>query len=258
MIVDNKMEFTNKNIPLVTIVTAIFNGEKYLEETIESVLNQTYKNIEYIIIDGGSTDKTLDIIKKYESKIDYWVSEKDKGIYDAWNKAIKVSNGEWISFLGADDILNSNAIELYIAKILAEKKEIEYISSKVLLCTNDKKPLRTIGTAWNWNSFSKYMNVAHVGSLHNKSIYSKYGLYDINFKICADYELLLRANKDLKSSFIDVTTCNMRVGGISDSNLNVFKETYLAKIKNNARTNKLLTIFDMLIAIAKWNIRKIV
>ncbi len=98
------------HIPKVSIVTVVFNGEKLLEETIQSVINQTYDNVEYIIIDGGSTDGTLDIIKKYEDKIDYWVSEKDNGIYDAMNKGIKVFRGDYINFLNAGDSFVNNDV----------------------------------------------------------------------------------------------------------------------------------------------------
>ena len=91
--------------PLITVITAVLNGENTLERTIQSVIGQDYKNIEYIIIDGGSTDGTLDIIKKYEHAIDYWISETDEGIYGAMNKGIQASSGEWIYFLGSDDYL---------------------------------------------------------------------------------------------------------------------------------------------------------
>jgi len=92
-----------QDYPLVTIITVVFNGKRTLEETIISVINQSYKNMEYIIIDGNSTDGTLDIIKKYEEKIHYWVSEPDKGIYNAMNKGIDRANGEWINFMNSGD-----------------------------------------------------------------------------------------------------------------------------------------------------------
>ena len=95
--------------PKISVITVVYNGEKYLEHTIQSVINQTYKNLEYIIIDGGSTDGTIDIIKKYKTKIDYWISEKDKGIYDAMNKGINVANSNsYLLFLNAGDSFYNN------------------------------------------------------------------------------------------------------------------------------------------------------
>ncbi len=99
-----------KNKPKVSVITVVFNGEQFLESTILSVLNQTYDNVEYIIIDGESTDGTVDIIKKYEEEIDYWVSEKDAGIYDAMNKGIDIASGEWINFMNAGDTFYNNSI----------------------------------------------------------------------------------------------------------------------------------------------------
>ena len=100
---------SQKDKPLVTIITAVFNGEKYLEECIKSLHNQKYDNIEHIIIDGGSTDKTIEIIKKYENKIDYWCQKKDQGIYDAFNIGMKLAKGDYIGFLNSDDTYAEHA-----------------------------------------------------------------------------------------------------------------------------------------------------
>ena len=107
----NYLEASN-NKPMISIITVVFNGEKYLEQTIKSIINQTYKNFEYIIIDGGSTDGTLEIIKKYEDKISYWISEKDKGISDAFNKGVMAAKGDYINFQGdGDGFLSSETLE---------------------------------------------------------------------------------------------------------------------------------------------------
>ena len=109
--------------PLVTIITIVKNGEKYIENAIKSVINQTYENIEYIIIDGRSTDRTLDIIATYNESIDYWISEKDSGISDAFNKGINLANGELIGIVNSDDWLETNAVET-IVNHLDEKHSI--------------------------------------------------------------------------------------------------------------------------------------
>ena len=98
-----------KNKPLITVITVVLNGEKNLSECIESLHKQKYDNIEHIIVDGCSKDKTLDIIKKYEDKIDYWCQKKDKGIYDAFNLGMQLASGDYIGFLNSDDVYDENA-----------------------------------------------------------------------------------------------------------------------------------------------------
>lgn len=239
--------------PLISIITVVYNGAKYLEDTILSVLNQTYDNVEYIIIDGASTDGTLDIIRKYEHAIDYWISEKDKGIYDAWNKGVIISAGDWIGFLGADDLYLPDALQQYIERINLVK-EIEYISARNILCNDNLDPIRTIGSRWDYKIFSNFMNIAHVGSLHHKTLFERYGLYDTSFKICGDYELLLRPASTLKAEYLELITCYMRNGGISNHSLAPLKEAHKAKILHGKQP--IIAYLQMYLAIIKQYIRQ--
>ncbi len=125
-----------KKLPLISVITVVYNGAKYLEETIKSVINQTYPNVEYIIIDGGSTDGTLDIIKKYEDYIDYWVSEKDNGQSDALNKGFSIATGDIFFYLASDDILLPGVLKK-IAKIFQEE-DIDFLyGNRLIIDAND-------------------------------------------------------------------------------------------------------------------------
>ncbi len=242
-------------IPLITIVTSVLNRAKTLEETIQSITRQTYPNIEYIIIDGGSTDGTLDIIKKYEDSIDYWVSEQDKGIYDAWNKAIKVFLGDYVGFLGSGDTFFYDSIKSYVDYILMNSR-VDYISSKVELY--NKRPIRIVGSKWEWNKFKKFMNVAHVGSLHSRNLFSVYGLFNATFRTAGDYEFLMRAGNNLAAGFIDKVTTRMDINkySVSSNNYAVF-ETVKIKITHTQRS-KLTIYFEASISILKSFLRKII
>jgi len=236
--------------PLISVITVVLNGEKYLEETILSVLSQTYDNVEYIIIDGGSTDGTLDIIKQYEHAIDYWVSEKDRGIYDAWNKGLKTSIGDWISFLGCGDSYYKGALYKYVEYINRNNhQKLDYVSSLVEFKKRGRI-VRVIGECWNWKDFKKYMNVAHVGSLHNIELFKEIGLFDIRLKIAGDYEFLLRKKDKLKAGFIEYKTAVMDASGVSTTNFSVFFETFLAK-KMHTGKNTFQLYFEMIWGIIK-------
>jgi glycosyltransferase involved in cell wall biosynthesis len=205
-----------KNKPLLTIVTVCLNSEKYLEETIKSVINQSYINIEYIIIDGGSTDKTLDIIKKYEKYIDKWISEPDNGIYDAMNKGIDMANGEMINFLNSNDYYYSkksvkNIVEKYI------KTKADVISGKLELINKNGEHLRIISK----KNFSKMkieeFSISHPSTFVKTEIMKKYK-FDTNYKIGADYKLLqtLFIKKYLFVN-LDCIVTSFREGGISSN-----------------------------------------
>jgi len=204
------------NKPLISIITVTLNSENTLKNTMESVLNQTYDNIEYIIIDGKSTDNTLNIIKEYEKKfVNFvWLSECDKGIYDAINKGIALSNGVLIGILNSDDYLLRDSVKKVVdnylsnfstdvfhgnCRIIDEKRQISYI----------KKPLNL---AQKFNS----MPINHPGSFIKKECYDNIGYYSTSFSIASDYEMILRLiyyNK--KFFYIDSVLSVMREGGVS-------------------------------------------
>lgn len=223
------------NFPLVSIITAVYNAENYLPQCIQSVLSQSYKNFEYILIDGGSTDDTVNIIKRYQNQLAYWISEPDKGIYDAWNKGLAVAKGEWIAFVGADDLLYPDALQTYIEHIVSHSRrtELEFVSSRIKLVKADLSLVTYVGAPWAWDQFKLDMITWHVGCLHSKHLFETYGFFNSFYRTSGDYELLLRPKEKLVTSFVDKVTVQMRVGGISNKMLyKAIKETYHAKVQN--------------------------
>jgi glycosyltransferase involved in cell wall biosynthesis len=201
--------------PKITVVTVTYNAQKYLEQTIKSVIEQDYSNIEYIIIDGASTDGTIDIIKKYEKYINYWISEPDSGIYDAMNKGIDVATGQWINFMNAGDSFSSkdsvwNIIEFLISGINLFYGGTNFINNKNKIIAysppNDLK-----------NIFFK-MPCVHQSLFVRTSIMKRYK-FNTNFKINADLDFLLKCHKDnFKYTFIDKPIANFQEQGTHNNN----------------------------------------
>lgn len=240
--------------PTVSVITSVYNGVEGIERTIRSVLAQNYPGVEYIVVDGGSSDGTVDVLKRYNDSIDYWVSARDKGIYDAWNKGVQLATGEWIAFLGTGDIYLPGAIARYV-DFWKEHPSCRYISSRVNLVRSGER-VRTIGQAWSWPAFVRYMTVAHVGSLHHRELYEHYGLYDLTYRITGDYELLLRPGKALQAGYIPEATAEMELGGASNGSTKVFDETFRAKVQTGKR-NAMLARVEDIIARFKFYIRSI-
>ena len=196
--------------PLISIITVVYNGEKYLEETIQSVINQTYDNVEYIIIDGGSTDGTLDIIKKYEDRIDYWVSERDKGIYDAMNKGIDVASGDWLVFINSSDTLHRDSCDLileYLENSLCECDLIAFGYSIV----NIKDKLKSKNFIPSLNKKWK------MPSSHNSIIYRlntlKDNKFNLKYKYASDFHQLNKINNTGKICKCNYILTNSRDDG---------------------------------------------
>jgi glycosyltransferase involved in cell wall biosynthesis len=219
--------------PLVTVITAVFNGAETIRQCIESVLRQDYPFIEHIIVDGGSTDGTVDVLRQYEDRIALWTSEPDSGVYDAWNKGVRSAHGEWVAFLGADDRYLPDAIRTYV-EYIRHHPGTEFLSSVVRL-EYPSGHFRDFGECWQWLPFLKYMSAAHPGSMHKRSLFARYGFYDTSYRITADYEFLLRAGPDLKAAFMPITTVAMRAGGISDS-FRALREASRARVETGGQS----------------------
>lgn len=201
--------------PLVSIITVVYNGEKYLEQTIQSVINQTYQNLEYIIIDGGSADGTIEIIKKYEKHISFWISEPDKGLYDAMNKGIKKANGELIGMINSDDWYEFNAVELVVnTHIQNPTKTIIHGSRYDVYSDGTKKEYGFNPSIFKFKYFS--MTYSHPSMFVAKQEYQKH-VYNISLKTYSDYQFTLEAFLENKNNFIYIPKpiVNFRLGGIS-------------------------------------------
>lgn len=202
-----------------SIITVCYNAAQTIEATILSVIEQTYPHIEYIVIDGGSDDGTISIINKYREKITYFVSEKDNGIYEAMNKGIAAANGDFISFLNADDYLVNKSviknITISIEKFGANKADVFY--GDIIIYN----PSTGTGNVWKPGRLNKlYLfrgTIPHPATFYNKEVFAKCGRFDTSFKIAGDYEWVIRAYVHYKIVFkhISNVSCIFLEGGLS-------------------------------------------
>lgn len=236
--------------PLVSIITVVFNGEKYLDETIQSVITQSCDNVEYIIIDGGSNDGTLDIIKKYEDQIDYWVSEEDTGIYDAMNKGLRLAMGEYVGILNADDYYVKDAVEHSIKKILKTNSDysfanVEYVNSKTI--AKAISPLKK-------DFIYQEMFYPHVSAFILLSVYKSIGLFDTSLKIAGDHDMALHIHlKGYSCVYIDKVVARIEEGGVSSS-LDTNKEFYMLSLKHGK--NKILASYIYVLQVLSISVAK--
>lgn len=216
-----------------SIIVATYNAAKMLPQTIDSLRNQSCSDFELLIIDGLSTDNTIDVIKANSDIVNFWISEKDTGVYDAWNKGITYSTGNWICFLGAGDTLLPNVISRYNEVIESNSEQkLEYISAKINKIDEHGKVVSVAGQPWSWKKMKKRMCVAHVGSMHHKILFNN-TKFDLSFKISSDYEFLLRKGRHLNTYFIDEVIGHMPLGGCSFS-IDALKEAKKAQIRNKS------------------------
>jgi len=229
----------------VSIVTVALNNRAYIEDCINSVVRQNYKNMEYIVIDGGSDDGTVDIIRKHEKHISKWLSEPDSGIYDAMNKGINLASGEIVGTLNSDDFYSNNDVISTVVKEFATK-EVDSVFADLVYVKRDN-PAKTVryynSARFTPRKFALGWMPAHPTFFVKRGLYEKYGLFRTDYQIAADYELLTRFLGKYKISYshIPEVIVKMRTKGVSTRNLNsnriLNKEIMRACLANGIKTN---------------------
>ena len=244
-------------IPEFSIVTVCFNSEKTIRTTIESVLQQKYKNYEYIIVDGASKDGTMDIVKSYEEKFGgclKYISEPDKGIYDAFNKGIRMSKGKYVWIVNSDDYIEPNALdELATITTTYSKEDAPVISAAMNFVTANKNTVMKSSVKRVEHAYkTDTMGITHPATLIPKMTYEVVGYYDDQYRIIGDMDWFHRAySKDTPIIFIDNVITNMTCGGVS-TQYN-FKRSY--RDRKHYLNKHYKNLFTRYISLIRWAIR---
>jgi glycosyltransferase involved in cell wall biosynthesis len=215
---------TQSSQPLISIIVAVYNGATTLQRCINSISQQSYANKQLIIIDGGSNDGSVELLKANQQYFDYMLSEPDTGIYSAWNKGLLKVQGEWVCFLGADDYFRDDQVLSTMAQHLVQLPEsIRVAYGQIMLVNSAGEELYLSGSPWPMvkERLKQLMSIPHLGTMHRRSLFEQFGPFNESFRIAGDYELLLRELKSADAAFIpNLVTVVMSLGGISSTPAN--------------------------------------
>jgi glycosyltransferase involved in cell wall biosynthesis len=207
--------------PKITVIIAVFNSVETLQRALDSVKAQTWANKELIVLDGGSTDGSFDIVKANDDLIDYWESKPDRGIYHAWNKALDHASGDWIHFMGADDyFMDSEVLALAAPSLASCPQEVKIAYGKMAVVSRTGEVLEIMGEPWEISRerFAKIMTIPHPALFTRREVFEIHGKFDESFRSAGDYELLLRELPRGEAMFIpDLLVKGMIYGGTSTS-----------------------------------------
>lgn len=226
--------------PRIAIVVASFNRARTLQRCIDSVASQTYASRELIVIDGGSTDGSVDILRANRGKVDRWLSEPDRGIYHAWNKGVALARGDWICFLGADDYLHDpHSMEGMSVHLAAASPERRVVYGRVMMVDANRLEIARLDMPWA-SARASFMRGTYClptpGVMFHRDLFREHGLFDGSYSVAGDYEFLLRELKTSEPQYIaDVAVTDMQYGGISsrpESTLVSLREMRTARVKH--------------------------
>ena len=203
----------------VTVIVAVYNGAQTLQACLESIASQTYRNIELIVMDGGSVDGTVEILQRNSQQISYWESASDSGIYHAWNKALAHTTGDWIYFLGADDLFHDDyVLEKFVTLMSAVKVPPLIAYAQIEYCKGDKRTV--LGTPWEEinRTILSTMCIPHQGTFHHKELFSRFGGFSEQYRIAGDYHLLLKSLRYSSPLFLNnFLVADQYAGGMSSN-----------------------------------------
>jgi hypothetical protein len=204
--------------PSVSVIVAVLNRAGTLQRCLDSIADQDHPNVELIVIDGGSTDGTLDIIEGNSARIAHWESGPDRGIYDAWNKALQHASGRWICFLGADDYFIDTDSLVDLVR-LGEQEDADLVCGRIRYVDERGERRFTLGSPFDWSRMKRSHSIAHTGMLHHRRLFERWGHFDPQYRIAGDYEFLLRLGPSVRGVFLDRVYLAMGDAGVSSLNL---------------------------------------
>jgi glycosyltransferase involved in cell wall biosynthesis len=207
------MNQTHAEKPHISIVISVLNAVATIEQCLSSIQAQSFKAFEVIVIDGASSDGTLEILQRWSDRITYWDSQADSGVYQAWNRALPHCRGDYICFIGADDWFEDNNCLLDLAESTQTEPDLVLSQNRVVYEANGRDLI--IGRPWSWEDMCRQMWVCHRGALHHRRLFRQYGNFNESFRIAGDYDFLLRCGPDTRSVFLDRVTVSAGADGLS-------------------------------------------
>jgi glycosyltransferase involved in cell wall biosynthesis len=204
--------------PRLSIVLATWQAASTLQACLQSTLEQSFTHWELLVADGGSTDGTVDIIRQFEQHIAWWDSEKDDGIYDAWNKSLAHARGEYICFIGADDKW-ADAASLSRLFEAISNDDYDLVTSQGNFYNTDTDKSFKFGSAWDYKRFGPRMIICHPGLMHRRSLFEEHGLFDTSYSITGDIEFLLRLPEDIRTLHVESISLVIEMTGVSRKNV---------------------------------------
>ena len=226
---------------LISIITVCMNAEEYLEKCIESVVSQTYTDCEYIVIDGGSTDRTVSIIREYEQHLAYWHSMPDRGLAHAFNLGVENSKGQWLIYLNSDDYFSSPDVLASMAPHLEKHAQADVVFGQVNVVSREQQPVHVggpYGQNFSWSRFTRHDTIPHQAAFTSRAYFSKVGPFSESMDVAVDYEHYLRGGSGLNAVYVPTLVANMRDGGLSKNNVYFsMYEWALAQHRSGARSH---------------------